>query len=109
MVRSCFDWLACQSLQPTGCRLICGIHATESQDLGIGLKAVWYGAEQFGNIVGLRNKRPRTTAQRTPTEVHISVVLPHSLCFCVLANLNNVVWRSKDDKTADIGQYQARL
>ncbi|KAL3150302.1 hypothetical protein ABBQ32_000150 [Trebouxia sp. C0010 RCD-2024] len=41
----------------------------ESQDLGIGLKAVWYGAEQFGNIVGLRNKRPRATVQRTPTEM----------------------------------------
>lgn len=42
---------------------------TGPKDLGIGLKAAWYGAEQFGNIVGLRKKRWRSDVQRAPTEV----------------------------------------
>ena len=42
---------------------------TGSKDLGIGLKAVWYGAEQFGNIVGLKKKRPQADVRRAPTEV----------------------------------------
>ena len=41
----------------------------EDRDLGLGLKAVWYGAEQFGNVVGLRNKRKRAEPSRERTEV----------------------------------------
>ncbi|DBA78831.1 hypothetical protein WJX77_006022 [Trebouxia sp. C0004] len=45
------------------------------EDLGLGLKAVWYGAEQFGNVVGLRNKKQRTELQRQPTQMTRQEVL----------------------------------
>ena len=50
----------------------------EKPDLGLGLKAVWYGAEQFGNIIGLT--KPRKKERKAPTEqevmsMHIATVL----------------------------------
>ena len=45
------------------------VETAAKEELGLGLKAVWYGAEQFGNVVGLRNKKQRTEPQRQPTQV----------------------------------------
>ena len=41
----------------------------EKPDLGLGLKAVWYGAEQFGNIIGLT--KPRQQERQAPTEQEV--------------------------------------
>ena len=43
--------------------------AEEKPDLGVGLKAVWYGAEQFGNIIGLT--KPRQKERAAPTEQQV--------------------------------------
>ncbi|DBA68189.1 TPA: hypothetical protein ACH3X2_013898 [Trebouxia sp. C0005] len=51
------------------------IKTEAKEDLGLGLKAVWYGAEQFGNVVGLRNKKQRTEPQRQPTQMTRQEVL----------------------------------
>ena len=65
------------------------VQTAAKEDLGLGLKAVWYGAEQFGNVVGLRNKKQRTEPQRQPTQVLDEVPLSAGLvkfghrCCCV--------------------------
>ena len=82
------------------------------KELGVGLKAVWYAAEQFGNVVGLRNKKQRTTAPRAPTEVHFQVsfgVPGYSLALnevTLTTTFRHWCLRSKDDKTASVGQHQ---
>jgi len=55
------------------------VQTAAKEDLGLGLKAVWYGAEQFGNVVGLRNKKQRTEPQRQPTQVLDEVPLSAGL------------------------------
>lgn len=48
--------------------------AESPNQTGIGLKAVWYGAEQFGKFAALgRNKKSASTAETTP-EVQVCCV-----------------------------------
>lgn len=47
------------------------IHNSELSDVyctepGLGLKAVWYGAEQFGNIIGFKKKRNKSSITLAP-------------------------------------------